>query len=100
MRSFIRSTFCGAVVLIGFTACSDATAPVASSARSAAQPAEFARGGGRSIPTGIPATVNLPGGAHFELAFSQLQGYLYIPINAAAAKIAPHGLTLDLVPIP
>jgi hypothetical protein len=99
MRLPIRSTVCSLTALILLTACSDTTAPANSATRAPAQPA-FARGGGRSIPLGIPTTINLPGGAHFELAFSQLQGYLYIPVNAAAFAIAPHGLDLNGHPLP
>jgi hypothetical protein len=99
MHSSIRPTVLALAVLIPLAACSDITEPVAAPTRDAAQPAAFARGGGKGVPLGIPTTLNLPGGAHFELGFSNFIGWFYMPINAAAAAIAPHGLALNHVPI-
>ena len=104
MRSSIRPIATIGLVIGLVAACSDAAQPVAPIAGDASPGPSYGKnpGAGPGVHSNLPPTLNLPGGAHFALfcTTTGLSTCIYMPVNDAARAIAPHGLTLQGVPIP
>jgi hypothetical protein len=84
-------------VAVGAVAIALTIGTLASSANAAGR--NIANGGFPAPAHGTSTLLNLPGGAHFELATSAGLTF-YMPTNAAAFALAPFGLSLAHVPLP